>query len=491
MRHSVLAFFLVPLTSQAQSWVQTGASLNGQAPLDKFGTAVHMPDVFTLAVGAPQNDDNGADAGHVRVYLWDGIDWVQKGADIQGAAIDDHAGAALCMPDANTIAVASPYNSATGIRAGHVRVFMWDGNAWVQKGQDLEGEVEFDNFGCSVSMPDANTLAVGAEWNSNGNGSQVGEVSIFTWDGSAWVQKGVDLPGDNDFDKFGHVVSMPTSDLVAIAAPQHDGGGIDAGMVRVYAWSGTAWVQQGADLLGEATGDQFGTSLCMADSTTLAVGAEQNDGGGLLSGHARVFAWNGSAWAQKGADIDGEALFDYSGAAVSMPDANTVAIGAGYNDGQASNAGSVRVFAWNGVAWVQQGADINGTNAQDLSGLAVSMPDANTVAIGAVNNLGSGNNSGQVNVYDASISTSIDTRSAIAATASPNPTVGPLTVLLPAGLRAVRIHVTDVSGKEVEHRPVTMDPCSTVLGAAVPMGLYTITVTCADGTLLRARVIKQ
>ncbi|MFM7586780.1 MAG: hypothetical protein ACKO6M_07165, partial [Bacteroidota bacterium] len=47
------------------------------------------------------------------------------------------------------------------------------------------------------------------------------------------------------------------------------------------------------------------------------------------------------AQTQKGADIDGEAAGDNSGYSVSMPDANTVAIGAIYNDGKASDAGHV------------------------------------------------------------------------------------------------------------------------------------------------------
>ena len=50
----------------------------------------------------------------------------------------------------------------------------------------------------------------------------------------------------------------------------------------------------------------------------IVVGAKQNDGNGSNSGHARVFDWNGTAWTQVGADINGEAASDQFGYAVSM-----------------------------------------------------------------------------------------------------------------------------------------------------------------------------
>ena len=35
------------------------------------------------------------------------------------------------------------------------------------------------------------------------------------------------------------------------------------------------------------------------------------------AGHVRIYAWNGSLWIQQGQDIDGEAAFDNSGFSVS------------------------------------------------------------------------------------------------------------------------------------------------------------------------------
>ncbi len=109
------------------------------------------------------------------------------------------------------------------------------------------------------------------------------------------------------------------------------------------------WTQQGADIDGEAAGDQSGSSVSLSsDGTTVAIGAPGNDGNGSNSGHVRIYAWNSatSAWDQQGADIDGEAAGDFSGASVSLSsDGTTVAIGALFNAGNGFQSGHVRVYS--------------------------------------------------------------------------------------------------------------------------------------------------
>ena len=182
-----------------------------------------------------------------------------------------------------------------------------------------------------------------------------------------------------------------------------------SGHVRIYAWNSdlSAWEQQGADIDGEAAGDHSGSSVSLSsDGTTVAIGATRNDGSGVNSGHVRIYAWNSdlSAWEQQGADIDGEANGDKSGISVSLSsDGTTVAIGADGNDGaNGTNSGHVRIYAWNSAAsaWIQQGADIDGEAEDDNSGWSVSLSsDGTTVAIGAPYNVGNGTYSGHVRIY--------------------------------------------------------------------------------------------
>ncbi|MEQ8908418.1 MAG: SBBP repeat-containing protein [Vicingaceae bacterium] len=393
---SIVTLNLTINSSNTQT--QKGADLDGEAAGDESGWSVSMPDAQTLAIGAPRNDGSGSDAGHVRVYSWNGSAWVQKGADIDGEAAGDRSGWSVSMPDANTLAIGAILNDGNGSSAGHVRIYTWNGSAWTQKGADIDGEAAFDQSGFSVSMPDANTVAIGASYN-DGNGNFAGHARVYSWNGSAWVQKGADLDGEAAGDQLGYSVSMPDANTLATGAYGNDGNGNAAGHVRVYSWNGSAWVQKGADIDGEAASDQSGFSVSMPDANTLAIGASGNDGNGSLAGHVRIYSWNGSAWVQKGADIDGEAASDQSGYSVSMPDANTLAIGAPGNAGNGTDAGHVRIYSWNGSAWVQQGADIEGEAADDYSGSSVCMPDANTVAIGAYLNDGNGSNAGHVRIY--------------------------------------------------------------------------------------------
>ena len=68
-------------------------------------------------------------------------------------------------------------------------------NAQIQKGADIDGEAAGDQSGSSVSMPDANTLAIGAPFN-NGNGTSAGHVRVYNWSGTAWVKKVLILMGN-------------------------------------------------------------------------------------------------------------------------------------------------------------------------------------------------------------------------------------------------------------------------------------------------------
>ena len=139
---------------------------------------------------------------------------------------------------------------------------------------------------------------------------------------------------------------------------------IDAG--TIYNVSND-WQQLGADIDGEAEGDESGWSVSLsADGSTVAIGAPENDGNGSNSGHVRVYRYIGSGWQQLGADIDGEAAVNYSGDSVSLSaDGSTVAIGAPGNNGNGDGSGHVRVYQYVNSTWVQLGTDIDGEAADD------------------------------------------------------------------------------------------------------------------------------
>ncbi|WP_111706664.1 Ig-like domain-containing protein [Lutibacter citreus] len=385
---------------------QLGIDIDGEAAGDYNGYSVSLSsDGNTVAIGAPNNDGSGSNAGHVRIYKWNGTAWIQLGTDIDGEAVGDYSGQSVSLSsDGNTVAIGAVYNDGNGTSAGHVSIYKWNDTAWIQLGTDIDGEATGDYSGYSVSLSsDGNTVAIGARSN-DGSGSNAGQVRIYQWNGAAWIQLGTDIDGEAASDQSGFSVSLSSDgNTVAIGAPNNNGNGLSAGHVRIYKWNGTAWAQLGTDIDGEAAGDYSGYSVSLSsDGNTVAIGARLNDGNGTDAGHVRIYQWNGAAWIQLGTDIDGEAAGNYSGSSVSISsDGNTVAIGAQSNDGSGSNAGQVRIYQWNGAAWAQLGTDIDGEAAGDYSGYKVSLSsDGNTVAIGAPNNDGNGADAGQVRIYN-------------------------------------------------------------------------------------------
>ena len=414
MRLLLTLLFFVPLIGFSQYWQQQGQDIDGEAANDRSGNSVSMNAAGDrVAIGATLNDGNGGSSGHVRIYGWNGTSWMQLGQDIDGEAPWDQSGHSVSMNAAgDRVAIGTPWNDYNGNGAGHVRIYAWNGTAWIQQGQDIDGEAYGDLSGYSVSMNAAgDRVAIGAIRN-DGNGADVGHVRIYYWNGTAWIQQGQDIDGEAYGDLSGYSVSMNAAgDRVAIGARYSYVNGNWVGHVRIYAWNASLWTQQGQDIDGEAAEDESGYSVSMnAIGDRVAIGAIGNDGNGIDAGHVRLYDWSGSSWVQLGQDIDGEAAWDGFGNSVSMNDAgDRVAIGAILNDGNSGtsndNRGHVRLYDWSGSSWVQLGQDIDGEAAWDGFGNSVSMNDAgDRVAIGAILNDGnsgtSNDNRGHVRIYE-------------------------------------------------------------------------------------------
>jgi hypothetical protein len=103
--------------------------------------------------------------------------------------------------------------------------------------------------------------------------------------------------GDNMYDSFGESVNLsPDGNTIAIGSPGYYTNDVP-GYVRVFTLKigddadTSSWKQIGRDIFGEANSDRFGRSVSLSDDgTTLAVGAQYNDGSnGVDSGHVRVY----------------------------------------------------------------------------------------------------------------------------------------------------------------------------------------------------------
>lgn len=405
---SVACLLSVSAILQAQE--QIGADINGIEAYDESGWSVTLSsDGQRLAVGARTHDGSGIDSGHVRVYQRSLSNWEQLGDDINGEAAYDESGYSVSFSsDGNRLAIGAPGNDGNGFDSGHVRVYQFSNESWTQLGSDIDGEAAYDSSGFSLALSRyGNRVAIGAPGN-DGAGFDSGHVRIYELAGENWLKLGGDIDGEAAYDGSGISVSLALDGgLLAIGADKNDGTGIDAGHVRVYQLTGDTWLQRGDDINGEAFGDHFGLSVSLSRSgNRLAVGAPLNiNNNGIEAGHVRVFELLGNVWTQLGSDIDGEAAYDESGGSVSLSaDGNRLVIGAHLNDGSGLNSGHARVYQWSNEAWAQMGVDIDGEAPEDASGKSVSLAsNGSVVAIGANLNNGNGPNSGHSRVYDLSM----------------------------------------------------------------------------------------
>ena len=165
------------------SWSQLGDDIDGEAAYDYSGYSVSLSSDGTIvAIGARDNDGNGSDSGHVRVYEYSGSSWSQLGADINGDSSGDYSGYSVSLSsDGTIVAIGAPDNDGNGSNSGHVRVYEYSGSSWSQLGADIDGEAAGDYSGRSVSLSsDGTIVAIGAPYN-DGNGSNSGHVRVYQY----------------------------------------------------------------------------------------------------------------------------------------------------------------------------------------------------------------------------------------------------------------------------------------------------------------------
>jgi filamentous hemagglutinin family protein len=410
----------------------TGFSLK-LATDDGFGSAVAF-DGDRLVVGAPGDDGRdvtAGGAGAAHFFTFAGADFVGirlidtlgfgytgtrnfsvPGLSNAGSISGQQFGAAVAL-DGLRLAVGAPGNPGAaggGFDLGAVYLFSFAdtgfsapvlqatlGQGYVG-GKNIAVPLSFGTkFGSALAL-DGNRLAVGTPGDpGNGDppGGFFGSVFLFTFSdslfsGGALVGKvgfgatgpqSIDVPGIEDFDRFGSAVALRGNALV-VGAPGDDGvsGSItDSGAVYLFTFADASFnggVQRGLisfgatagpndiDLQSIEFGDQFGSAVALSpDGTTLFVGANGDDGSGNLTAEAgAVYQFDfGSATFESGAvtatfgqgytgfnDLDITSLADSHrfGSAVAF-DGNRLVIGApgdGGNDGSVLSSGAVYLF---------------------------------------------------------------------------------------------------------------------------------------------------
>ena len=491
MKKLLLIFMILPLSIFGQT--QIGNEILGENLGDHSGYSTDISDDGTIvAISAYRNDENGLDSGHVRIYQYNGSNWIQLGSDIDGEAIDDYSGIEISLSaDGTIIAIGSYRNDGNGTNSGHVRVYQYNGSNWSQLGADINGEVSNDASGRSVGLSsDGTIVAIGAYGNDD-NGTNSGHVRVYQYNGGDWIQLGADINGEAPSDNSGYKISLSNDgSTVAVGAYGNDDNGANSGHVRVYQYNDSNWIQLGADIDGEVQDDNSGRSVSLSnDGTIVAIGAPGNDENGTDSGHVKVYQYNGSNWTQLGSDINGEASGDGSGRSLSISsDGTIIAIGASLNDGNGISSGHIRVYKYNNGNWFQIGVDIDGASTGDKVGAGSSVSlsaNGSVVVAGAFNNDGNGEDSGHVRIYDLTTVLSVENQAFSNFRLYPNPTKTQFTIELKNDIELVNVTIYNNLGQLV-----LSSKNSTINTATFSTGTYVIKIETKQGRALKKLIIQ-
>ena len=323
------------------SWSQVGSAINGETAGDAFGWRVAIDsDGDVVAASAMNNDGNGAEAGHVRVFSWNGSSWNQMGVDIDGEAAGDYSGYSISMNAAGTrIVIGADDNNGSGTHAGHARIYNWSGSAWSQLGSDIDALYTSGGvgLGTSTSMSDDGTrIVLGAPYYNLNTGviNNSGYTQVLQYSSGSWSTKGNIIYGSDLNEYAGGQVSISgDGNIISVR-----GGG----KIKVYSLSGSTWVQRGATMT-ETAG--ISSAVLDYDGSHIVISSNGDDSAATNAGMLKMYYWTGSAWTQVNDRIDGEAASDSCCNLGIDLDGSHVVAGASYNDSGGSNAGHVRVFA--------------------------------------------------------------------------------------------------------------------------------------------------
>ncbi len=400
MKNLLFLFVALFCVSLLNGQVQIGSTLSGLAASDLFGASVALSSTGDiLAVGAPAHATSaGQSVGQVRVFNWDGVDWVQMGDVLEGDSEGDIFGFSLALSaDGLVLAVgAAGYDNTNSYEhTGKVQVYAWDGSTWAPRGGAIEGDMANVVLGYSVALSaSGDVLAIGAPWYSANFQVNSGQVRLFHWDGMDW-QLEATFDGEDAGDQFGTALALSAAgDVLAVGAPQSSANGGLSGAVKIFRKSGGSWEVQGSTLYGPL-GSFWGTDVSLsADGQVLAIGAPSTS-----VGIVQVYSWNGDDWTPLGEELLGAEDSGFGSALTLSAEGDALAVG---SPDYSNKAGRVQYYLWDGDTWTQNGEDITGSTLNEKCGDAVAInAGGEWLAVGCSRgNTTSGYDSGSVGVFE-------------------------------------------------------------------------------------------
>ncbi len=245
---------------------------------DKFGFAVSISN-NQIAIGSPEDDDNGTDSGSMYVFEepvsgWENMTETAKLVSSDGNG-SDLFGYSVSISD-NTILVGAHLQDQLGTDAGAAYIFEKPNGGWANGNEDAkltasDGSAG-DWFGYSVAISGDDAI-IGAY----GDNAQAGSAYIFSKPAGDWVTTSIstklDSENNSGVDRFGYSVAI--SDGIAIVgAPYSDNPSNDQGSAFLFQKSDGTWNHRLGTLVLKVsdgvTDDRAGWSVSISGNTVFS-----------------------------------------------------------------------------------------------------------------------------------------------------------------------------------------------------------------------------
>ena len=426
------------LYNVSYSQIQIGLSLNGSAATNRFGSKIVISENGTyIAVGSPNDDTNGYNTGKINVYKNVSGTWISYGSAIAGPNQSSSVAGSTTVfsgtfggsgmsisEDGQTLAVGSTSNSTTGNFSGQVRIYRYINSDWLQIGASINGVNLGESLGSNVSLSaDGNTIIIGSPSYDNAF-QNIGVIRVFKFANNAWSLFGQQLQGF-EVDQFFGIRTAISDDgnIIAVSCPFLTVSGQNLGGVKLYKNINGNWSPYGNTIYGDSNGENFSFAIDLAaDGNTIAIGASLAKLSTIRPGAVRVFTISNAVWSQQVNTINGEAPDDYFGEELSLSDDGTVlAVGSLYSDISGIDSGTVKVYKKTGNNYVYK-ARINGLAAGDQYGKCALSDDGTKIIVSSALKDDVFVDAGQARVFDLTSVLTTDTFVNSKINSYPNPT---------------------------------------------------------------------
>ena len=266
---------------------------------DNFGQSIACNSDATMAlVGAHVNDDKTTDAGCVYYFTRVAPDtyWskIQKFYASDFAQNDMFGWSVAMSGDGNYALVGAPNDDDRGANSGSVYVFTRNGTVWTQQTKLNGGDsVAGDQFGSSVALNYDGTYALIGAYLDDDKGTDSGSVYVFKRSGAAWSSPAKLTASDGlASDWFGMACSLNADATLAVVGAYGDDTTLSAdGSVYLFSRNGNIWTQEKKFYASDpARNKYFGRSVAInGPGTALLIGASYDDTAGSDAGAVYYF----------------------------------------------------------------------------------------------------------------------------------------------------------------------------------------------------------